>query len=203
MRRSTRKITMVRPASDMQSSINVTPLVDVVLVLLIIFMVVMPLTEKDFGVRIPTQEQVEIPSEVPPDQIVVDIAKNGDFLLNGAVVPRESYVLALQTRLGSAAQRIVFVSPHAEAAYPNLIEAFEGARAAGAETLAMLPDVETEALVGAAPVAPAADGAPAVPAAPGVPGVPAMPEQPAAPPSPPAAPAPPSPPAAPAPPPTP
>jgi len=128
----------------MQSSINVTPLVDVVLVLLIIFMVVMPLKEKDFGARIPTQEQVEIPSEVPPDQIVVDISKNGDFMLNGAVIPRESYIPALQTRLGSTTQRIVFVSPHAEAAYPFLIEAFEGARTAGAETLAMLPDVEGE-----------------------------------------------------------
>jgi biopolymer transport protein ExbD len=140
--RTVRKITMVKPTSDVQSSINVTPLVDVVLVLLIIFMVVMPLTEKDFGVRIPTQEQVEIPSEIPPDQIVVDIGKNGDFLLNGMVIPRASYIPALQTRLASAAQKIVFISPNAEAAYPFLIEAFEGARSAGAETLAMLPDVE-------------------------------------------------------------
>jgi biopolymer transport protein ExbD len=160
-----RKITMVKPASEMQSSINVTPLVDVVLVLLIIFMVVMPLLEKDFGVRIPTQEQVEIPNDVPPDQIVVDIAKNGDFMLNGAVIPRESFIPALQTRLGSAAQRTVFVSPHAEAAYPKLIEAFEGARTAGAETLAMLPDVEDgEAPVGAA-ATPSTDGA-AAPATP-------------------------------------
>lgn len=158
------KITMIKPV-EMQHSINVTPLVDVVLVLLIIFMVVMPLKEKDFGVRIPTQEQVEIPSEVPPDQIIVDITKNGDFMLNGMVIPRASYVPALQTRLANAAQRIVFVSPHAEAAYPNLIEAFEGARAAGAETLAMLPDVDSVAAT-AAPAAPAAAPAEAAPAAP-------------------------------------
>jgi biopolymer transport protein ExbD len=159
------KIAIIKPQAEMQHSINVTPLVDVVLVLLIIFMVVMPLTEKDFGVRIPTQEQVEIPSEVPPDQIIVDIAKNGDFLLNGMVIPRASYVPALQTRLSSAAQRIVFVSPNAEAAYPFLIEAFEGARAAGAETLAMLPDVETtEAAAAPAAAAPApAEAAPAAP----------------------------------------
>ena len=166
--RAARKITMVKPAAEVQSSINVTPLVDVVLVLLIIFMVVMPLMEKDFGVRIPTQEQVEIPSEIPPDQIVVDIAKNGDFMLNGAVIPRESYIPALQTRLGSTTQRIVFISPHAEAAYPFLIEAFEGARTAGAETLAMLPDVEAETvqIQGAPPVEGAPAGAaPAPPAA--------------------------------------
>jgi len=178
--RGARKVTVIRPAADMQSSINVTPLVDVVLVLLIIFMVVMPLTEKDFGARIPTQEQVEIPSEVPPDQIVVDISKNGDFMLNGAVIPRESYIPALQTRLGSTTQRIVFVSPHAEAAYPFLIEAFEGARSAGAETLAMLPDVEGEVVTiqGAAPVdAVPGDGVPGD----GVPAVPEAPAPPAAP----------------------
>lgn len=157
------KIAMLKPQTEMQSSINVTPLVDVVLVLLIIFMVVMPLKEKDFGVRIPTQEQVEIPSEVPPDQIIVDITKNGDFMLNGMVIPRDSYVPALQTRLSNAAQRIVFVSPHAEAAYPNLIEAFEGARAAGAETLAMLPDVDSVAAPAAAAPAPAEAPAPAAP----------------------------------------
>ncbi|HET8936021.1 MAG TPA: biopolymer transporter ExbD [Polyangiales bacterium] len=162
-----RKITMIKPQAEVQSSINVTPLVDVVLVLLIIFMVVMPLKEKDFGVRIPTQEQVEIPSEVPPDQIIVDITKNGDFMLNGMVIPRDSYVPALQTRLSNAAQRIVFVSPHAEAAYPKLIEAFEGARAAGAETLAMLPDVDSVAApVAAAPTPEAAAPTEAAPAAP-------------------------------------
>lgn len=189
--RATRKITMVKPTADVQSSINVTPLVDVVLVLLIIFMVVMPLMEKDFGVKIPTQEQVEIPSEVPPDQIVVDIAKNGDFMLNGAVIPRESYIPALQTRLGSTTQKTVIISPHAEAGYPFLIEAFEGARKAGAETLAMLPDVENEAVTIQAP---SAEGAPAAAAA--APGDPAPPAPPA-PPALPAAPEPPAPPAAP------
>jgi biopolymer transport protein TolR len=188
--RGARNIRVIKPAADMQSSINVTPLVDVVLVLLIIFMVVMPLKEKDFGARIPTQEQVEIPSEVPPDQIVVDISKNGDFMLNGAVIPRESYIPALQTRLGSTTQRIIFVSPHAEAAYPFLIEAFEGARAAGAETLAMLPDVETDAVaIQAAPPVEVGPGGAAPSAA--APTAPAPPTAPAAP-EPPAAPAPPS-----------
>jgi biopolymer transport protein ExbD len=152
--RGARKITIIKPASEMQSSINVTPLVDVVLVLLIIFMVVMPLLEKDLGVRIPTHEQVEVPTDVPPEQIVVNIGKDGQLSINGAAIPQESYIPALQTRLGSAAQRTVFVSSHAEAGYARLIEAFEGARAAGAETLAMLPDLEADTPPAAQPRAP-------------------------------------------------
>src|ERR1035438_487323 len=54
-----------RPTSD----INVTPLVDVVLVLLIIFMVVTPLLEKDIEVRIPNTEEIPEEIEAPPDQI--------------------------------------------------------------------------------------------------------------------------------------
>ena len=61
----------VQPAGRVNSDINITPLVDVVLVLLIIFMVVTPLLEKDIGVRVPATEQVEERTEVPPDQLVV------------------------------------------------------------------------------------------------------------------------------------
>ena len=58
----------VRPATGTNSDINVTPLVDVVLVLLIIFMVVTPLLEKDIPVRTPTSEKVEEVVDVPQDQ---------------------------------------------------------------------------------------------------------------------------------------
>ena len=50
---------VVRPSAAMNSDINVTPLVDVVLVLLIIFMVVTPLLEKDIAVRVPDTEKVD------------------------------------------------------------------------------------------------------------------------------------------------
>jgi hypothetical protein len=63
-RLSTRKAHLDQVRND----INVTPLVDVMLVLLIIFMVVTPLLEKDIGVRVPATEQVEEIQEVPPDQ---------------------------------------------------------------------------------------------------------------------------------------
>src|SRR5690349_10284976 len=79
---------MGRPTSE----INITPLVDVVLVLLIIFMVVTPLLEKDIGVRVPATEQVEERSEVPPDQLVVYIDGPGELSINKEKVPKSEYV---------------------------------------------------------------------------------------------------------------
>ncbi|HEY2735614.1 MAG TPA: biopolymer transporter ExbD [Polyangiales bacterium] len=130
---------LVRPASEPKNSINVTPLVDVVLVLLIIFMVVMPLLEKDFSVRIPANEQVEAASDVP-DQIVVEVASSGAFTIDGAATSPEAYVQALKGRLDprAPADRVVFVTSHDDASYKKLVEAFDGARKAGAQTLGML-----------------------------------------------------------------
>jgi biopolymer transport protein ExbD len=134
-----RKPVLVRPAGVAKSEINVTPLVDVVLVLLIIFMVVTPLLEKDFAVRIPSTEQVETTNEVPPDQIVVRIEASGAFRVNGELATPEAYVQTLKDRLDprAPADRIVFITPEDEASYPKLVEALEGARRAGAQTLGM------------------------------------------------------------------
>ena len=144
-----RKTTLVQPARGPKTAINVTPLVDVVLVLLIIFMVVMPLVEKDLAVRIPASEQVETSSAVPPDQIVVRVDQTGGFQINGVATPPELYVESLKKRLDPrpANDRIVFVTPEDDASYKKLVEALEGARRAGAEVLGMSDEPPPPALV--------------------------------------------------------
>src|SRR6478672_7434958 len=87
---------LVNPAGRPNSEINVTPLVDVVLVLLIIFMVVTPLLEKDIEVRVPSTEQVEEVSEVPPDQLVVGLSPEGNLTINNRPVTEEAYVEELK-----------------------------------------------------------------------------------------------------------
>jgi biopolymer transport protein ExbD len=133
---------VIRPQSETKSAINVTPLVDVVLVLLIIFMVVMPLLQRHLAVRIPAEEQAETLNEPPPEQIVVRVERSGVFTINGEPIEAAGYVKALQTRLSSrtAADRVVFVTPEDEAQYKRLVEALDGAREAGAQTLGMLTE---------------------------------------------------------------
>src|SRR5438128_2570707 len=90
MKKQKHKHLFVRPAGVTNSEINVTPLVDVVLVLLIIFMVVTPLLEKDIPVRTPNSEKVEQVKEVPEDQIVIYIKRDGALRINSdTVAPQE------------------------------------------------------------------------------------------------------------------
>jgi hypothetical protein len=123
--------------------INVTPLVDVVLVLLIIFMVVTPLLEKDIDLQLPSTEKVQTMDEVPPDQLVVKVLANGTLELNGEAVALADYVEKVRVRLGRVrdpAQRIAFFVADEAAPYGLLVTALDGARKAGATTLGMGTD---------------------------------------------------------------
>src|SRR5438552_4303552 len=101
----------VKPSSHTNGDINVTPLVDVVLVLLIIFMVVTPLLEKDIPVRTPDSEKVEDVTSVPQDQIVVYVNREGEMRINTEKVTQADYVTRLKGLLDPKASidRVVFI----------------------------------------------------------------------------------------------
>jgi biopolymer transport protein TolR len=129
-----------KPSGNPNSDINVTPLVDVVLVMLIIFMVVTPLLEKDIEVRVPTTEQVEQQKEVPKDQLVVRLTSEGDLKINTETVTQDKYVERLRQILAprSAADKVVFIVADDKTNYGRLVAALDGAKQAGAETLGMM-----------------------------------------------------------------
>jgi biopolymer transport protein TolR len=132
----------VRPQVAAKSEINVTPLVDVVLVLLIIFMVVTPLLEKDIPVRVPTSEKPEEPKDVPPEQILVHVPRYGSPRINSEEVALAEYERELRARLAprSPSQRIVFVTADDETGYGRLIDVIDRTKLAGADTVGFATD---------------------------------------------------------------
>src|SRR3954464_1589896 len=92
---------LVNPAGRPNSEINVTPLVDVVLVLLIIFMVVTPLLEKDIEVRVPDSDEIQETTEVPPDQLVVSLDAAGAMKINADAIADADYVERLRRNLAA------------------------------------------------------------------------------------------------------
>jgi biopolymer transport protein ExbD len=137
----------VRPAIPPNSDINVTPLIDIVLVMLIIFMVVTPLLEKNLDVRVPDTEKVETVTEVPPDQLVVRLSAENKLRINFDEVSPEEYIDKLKSRLDKRKpdDRIVFFISDEDANYGRLVAAFDGAKQAGAKVLGMMttpPDAE-------------------------------------------------------------
>src|SRR5215472_6956852 len=162
-----------RPNSD----INVTPLVDVVLVLLIIFMVVTPLLEKDIQVRVPDDTEQETTPEDMQDQLVVSIDESGQIKLNSEPLDDDTYKTRIKRALAAKSyeEKLVFFLPDDKAPYPRVVQALDWTRAAGAFLLGVVTEpVAAAAAPGAAP-APGGEGAPAAPAAPGTPTPPAGP----------------------------
>ncbi|MDP1822729.1 MAG: biopolymer transporter ExbD [Archangium sp.] len=156
-----RKIS-VQPQTGLNSDINITPMVDVVLVLLIIFMVVTPLLEKDIEVKVPESEKVEQQEELPQDQLVVTVSESGEMKINLDVMPtQQEYIDKLARMLAAKkkGERLVFFTADDRTNYAKLVSALDGARQAGAETLGMATD-KIEA------------------AAPGIPEIPPTPETP-------------------------
>lgn len=125
-----------RVAPDM----NVTPLVDVVLVLLIIFMVITPLLAKQFWVHVPRQPENEpAPSEPQPDRnpIVVTVDAEGRIRLNRDIVERESFEARLTRALAAAGDRTIFFDADSDAPYGRAMEVLDLCRGAGASTIAV------------------------------------------------------------------
>src|SRR5258708_7787960 len=135
-------------SKGVKNDINVTPLVDVVLVLLIIFMVVTPLLEKDIPVRTPDSEKVEQVQEIPPDQLIVYVRKDGDVKINSESVPEQDFVAKLKVRLDPkpAADKVVFIVAEDNCNYGKFVHVLDNTRAAGAETLGFATDPPDPAL---------------------------------------------------------
>lgn len=120
-------------------TINVTPLVDVVLVLLIIFMVVTPLLDRKFWVHTPKQEKVEVTqpdeSEAP---LVLRIGAGGEFEINGVTLTKEEFLQRLSRMFAARSDHVLFVSAVDAVPYQLVVEAMDLAREAGAVTIAPL-----------------------------------------------------------------
>jgi biopolymer transport protein TolR len=142
MKRHKPKQLFVRPSSHTNGDINVTPLVDVVLVLLIIFMVVTPLLEKDIPVRTPDSEKVEDVTSVPQDQIVVYVNRNGETRINTDRVGPDNFVGKLRVLLDPKASidRVVFIVAEDDCNYGKFVRVLDNAREAGAEVLGFATD---------------------------------------------------------------
>ncbi len=133
----------VKPAQNANSDINITPLVDVVLVLLIIFMVVTPLLEKDIPVRTPQSEKLEEVEDIPPDQLVIYIYKDGTLRLNTERVESADLVAKLKASLDrkpNPDDKVVFVVSQDECNYGKFVHVLDQAKEAGAEVLGFATD---------------------------------------------------------------
>ncbi|MFO0745156.1 MAG: biopolymer transporter ExbD [Myxococcota bacterium] len=129
----------VQPFTRPAANINVTPLVDVVLVLLIIFMVVTPLLEKDIAIAVPKTEQVEDPTDIPDEQLLVRLDKAGTIKINDKVVTLAEYESDLRYQMQHRVDslKVIFLLAEDDASYGKMIEVIDVAKSAGVKTIGM------------------------------------------------------------------
>ena len=128
-----------RPLAD----INVTPLVDVVLVLLIIFMVLTPLAEKQMFMRVPERDpmnQVVPPDQVPPDQTILTLRADGRVLLNRREESVEEAMVYLREAYDGRPSKVLFFNAEDGVKYDLAVQVLDRARQAGVNTIGMMTD---------------------------------------------------------------
>jgi biopolymer transport protein TolR len=120
---------------------NITPLVDVVLVLLIIFMVVAPLLSKTFALNLPKKDDAP-PPNTPQEQVVVRVMQSGKFFINQTEVDKKELPAQIARFMAAKHDKVVYFDADDEAPYALAVEGMDLARGGGAQTVAIM----TEAL---------------------------------------------------------
>jgi len=121
-----------------RAAINVTPLVDIVLVLLIIFMVLTPSMLKHLAASVPNKAEETAQAVAVDTSIVIDYSDNRKLTINQEPVALEAFTSKLRQRLQARREKVVFFRASDSAAYGEVVHLMDLARGAGAETLALV-----------------------------------------------------------------
>ena len=122
-----------------KSEINVTPLVDVMLVLLIIMMLITPMLNQGVAVRLPEATN-SVDKPTTQDNTVVAISKDGSVYLNAKPVAEAELPTKINEALENKKEKSVFIKADEEAAYSAIMSAMDQLRQAGVEDIALITE---------------------------------------------------------------
>lgn len=127
-----------------KSEINVTPLIDIVLVLLIIFMVLTPSMLKELTANVPQKAPDNQPPPPPGSTILLEYTANREIMINQEPVAWEALADKVADHLKAAKDKVVFFKIEDDANYGEVVKLMDTARGAGAKTLGIVTKEETK-----------------------------------------------------------
>jgi biopolymer transport protein TolR len=121
------------------SDINVTPYIDILLVMLIIFMVITPFGPKGMDVRLPDKLDIPAPADIPmPFAIVVAVDGDGGFAVNREPVGAEALANRLQDLIAKVDRYQLFVGADRGVPYADVVRAIDAVRGVSPEPVALM-----------------------------------------------------------------
>jgi biopolymer transport protein ExbD/biopolymer transport protein TolR len=127
--------------SKVSSEINVTPMVDVMLVLLIIFMVVTPMLQKGISVDM---AKVNNPEQMPDadkeDALLVSITRDGKVYFGSEQISVDTLTTKVKDRLANKPDKRVYVKADMRTRFGGVVQVVDSVRAAGVDDLGLLTD---------------------------------------------------------------
>jgi len=137
---------------DMKSDINITPLVDVVLVLLIIFMVVTPLLQRGYETKVPPKQVTNTPPPTNLDQIVLRLTEDGGMYINKEQYMERDFLNKLDEVTRGRENKVVFFAADGNLSYDKVARFMDMCNDHGAKNLGIvLDDINPMATAGEAP----------------------------------------------------
>jgi biopolymer transport protein ExbD len=121
------------------NEINVTPMIDVLLVLLIIFMMVIPMSRKAIDLQLPDPTPDNSNQGPPPSQIVLEVLPGNTFKINSQPVSKNDLARKLKEIYDPRPDKIIFVKGDPAVKYSDVITAMDVARGAGVKVIAATP----------------------------------------------------------------
>ncbi|MGO9095686.1 MAG: ExbD/TolR family protein [Bryobacteraceae bacterium] len=128
-------------ADKTKCDMNVTPLIDVLLVLLIIFMVIAPITPKGLNALVPLPAQPnQQPSLADQRTVVIQVSKGGSIMINSEPIEESRLEMRLEDIFKTRNERVVFVDGDPDLLYQNVARVIDIAHGAGIDKVGLMTE---------------------------------------------------------------
>jgi len=141
-------IVLRNEGAKIKSNINVTPMVDVMLVLLIIFMVITPMLHQGVPVDLArTTHPAAMSDANKPDALILSVMRDGQMFLGNERVTGDALTQRVRDQIVNHLNKTVYVRADARARYGSLVEAVDDIRSAGVDQVGLLTEKQAEMIV--------------------------------------------------------